>query len=285
MSDRLNITSAIAIGIKALKESSTSRLDTEVLLAHLLKKNTAYLRTWPEKELSDAQKLTFHQLLEQRSVGQPIAYLVGEREFWSRSFIVSPDVLIPRPDTELLIDIIQTLFSPTQAFSALDMGTGSGAIAVTLACEFNKANIIAIDASHNALLVAQKNITRHSVNNIQLIKSDWFNDIRHLRVDLIVSNPPYIDKLDPHLSSGDVQFEPDSALVSGQHGLQDIKQIINGASEHLNNQGFLLFEHGYQQGREVHNLLELAGFRDIKGFKDIQGHIRATLGQKPTTTR
>ncbi len=285
MSDRLNIQSAIALGIKTLKLSSTSRLDTEVLLAHLLKKNTAYLRTWPEKDLSDTQESTFQALLDQRLAGQPIAYLVGEREFWSRSFIVSSDVLIPRPDTELLIDIIQTLFSPTQAFSALDMGTGSGAIAVTLACEFNKANIMAIDASNKALLIAQKNITRHRVNNVQLIKSDWFNEIRHVRVDLIVSNPPYIDKLDPHLSNGDLRFEPNSALISDQHGLQDIKQIINGASEHLNTHGFLLFEHGYQQGRDVHNLLELAGFKGIKGFKDIQGHIRATLGQKSTTTR
>ncbi|MFT6624458.1 MAG: release factor glutamine methyltransferase [Cycloclasticus sp.] len=266
--------------MEVLTDSPSCRLECEVLLAYVLQKNRSHLRAWPDKALSDEQYAAYKKLLEQRQKGRPIAYLTGEKEFWSRSFFVSEEVLIPRPETELLIDIIQQKFNSDDSFTALDLGTGSGAIAVTLACEFNNANVVAVDISNKALLIAQKNAKQLGANNIRFIQSDWFQRLPDTQFDLIVSNPPYICSTDPHLQRGDLRFEPSSALVAKQQGTQDFLRIIAEANSFLQPGGFLLFEHGYQQGNHVQNLLDLAGFKLTEQFEDLQGHPRATIGQK-----
>ncbi len=273
----INLKQALDLAIEQLNGNQGALLDSEVLLAHVLQKNRTYLRTWPEKELTSRQRQSFHELIDLRQQGQPVAYLTGLREFWSRPFIVSSSVLIPRPDTELLIEIILQKFSTNQPLSILDMGTGSGAIAVTLALELHCAQITAIDSSKAALNIAQQNAQQLGASNIKFIHSHWFNNIKPQTFDIIVSNPPYICSQDPHLTEGDVRFEPNGALVASQQGFNDIEHICNHAKAFLNAEGILLFEHGYQQGNQVQNLLELAGFKSIEPFQDIQGHTRATL--------
>ena len=277
----LTIKEALKHASNSLLNSDTSELDSEVLLAFLLKKNRSYLRAWPDRNLSSEELDTYQQLIEQRKSGQPIAYLTGEREFWSRPFIVSPDVLIPRPDTELLIDIALQKFTASQTFSILDLGTGSGAIAITLALEFPHASVTAVDSSLKALAIANKNGQHLNAHKVKFIHSDWFEQVPTQTFDLIVSNPPYICQTDPHLLDGDVRFEPNSALIAMDKGLLDIKNIISSAPEYLKPDGVLLFEHGYQQGAMVKSLLELFGFKSFEQYKDIQGHTRATLGKKP----
>lgn len=274
----LTIKDALSLATETLSNSDSPALDSEVLLAYTLKKDRSYFRAWPEKTLSSEESNTFSYLISQRKVGTPIAYLVNEREFWSRSFLVSPNVLIPRPETELLIEIIQNKFTANEKLSILDLGTGSGAIAITLALEFNASTVYAIDSSQDALEVAKKNAQKHLANNVQFILSNWFDNSPRIRFDLIVSNPPYIRHDDPHLTEGDVRFEPKSALVADNNGLKDIKHITQNAEKFLKPNGFLLFEHGYEQGNQVQNLLESSGFEAIEQFRDIQGHHRATLG-------
>tara|TARA_B100000989_G_scaffold287517_1_gene257212 strand:+ start:930 stop:1775 length:846 start_codon:yes stop_codon:yes gene_type:complete len=281
LSHRLTIKEALTQAADLLTDSDSSLLDSEVLLAHVLKKTRSYFRAWPEKVLTPNELKAFQHLIEQRKTGQPIAYLTGEREFWSRSFNVSPDVLIPRPDTELLIDIVQENFSPDQAFSILDLGTGSGIIAITLALEFKNATVTAVDISEKALSMAKKNARQHKADHIQFILSSWFKNIPKNRFDLIISNPPYISPNDQHLREGDVRFEPNSALIAQDNGLDDFKKIITKASVFLNPKGTILLEHGFQQGAIVKNLLESSGFVQIRHYQDIQGHVRATLGKKP----
>ena len=275
-----SIKSALFTGSQRLIDSQSCQLEAEILLAHVLKKDRSHLRAWPEKALPQEAYNAFLRLIDQRLEGQPIAYLLGEKEFWSRPFSVSPEVLIPRPETELLIDIIQQTFQLEQPLSILDLGTGSGAIAITLACEFVNAKIIAIDQSAAALSVAQSNARRHNVQHIEFICSDWFEKLSATRFDLIVSNPPYICSSDPHLKQGDVRFEPSTALISKQRGLRDIRHIISKSVHFLKCGGYLLFEHGYQQGNDVKNLLDLGGFKFTQQFQDLQGHCRATIGQK-----
>lgn len=281
MSSSLTIKKALTQAANTLVDGDSSLLDSEVLLAHVLNKARSYFRAWPEKILTTEELQVFQSLIEQRRAGRPIAYLVGEREFWSRSFIVSPDVLIPRPDTELLIDIAQLKFSPDQTFSILDLGTGSGAIAITLALEFKNSTVTAIDASNEALAIAQKNAHQYSARNVNFILSNWFEQVPHSGFDLIVSNPPYICENDPHLLEGDLRFEPSSALIAQHEGLQDFERIISKAHTFLNPKGIILFEHGFQQGTAVKNLLESSGFTFTQHFRDIQDHVRATLGTKP----
>lgn len=281
MSSSSTIKDSLSLGEDLLCDSPSSRLDCEVLLAYVLGKDRSHLRAWPEKTLTDVQHKQFLDYIKKRQNGHPIAHLLGEREFWSRDFFVSKDVLIPRPDTELLIDVIQQKFQADQPFKLLDLGTGSGIIAITLALEFKKSNVTAVDASQKALTISKKNATRHQASSIDFINSDWFNDVPNQTFDLIVSNPPYICSTDHHLQDGDVRFEPSSALVAAKKGLRDIEHITSCADDFLAPNGYLLFEHGYQQGNAVKNLLELSGFAPIEQFQDLQGHTRATLGQKP----
>jgi release factor glutamine methyltransferase len=264
-----------------LVDSDSRELDSEVLLAHVLNKPRSFFRAWPEKTLSENELNTFHQVIKLRQAGAPTAYITGNREFWSREFTVSPDVLIPRPDTELLIEITQQKFTREQSFRILDLGTGSGAIAITLALEFRNAVVTAIDSREKTLGIAQKNAQNLGATDVKFFVSDWFSQVAEPAFDLIISNPPYICSTDPHLCEGDVRFEPTTALISEHGGLHDIQHIISTSCKYLKPNGVLLFEHGYKQGKQVKNLLESSRFELIEQFNDIQGHLRATLGIKP----
>jgi release factor glutamine methyltransferase len=258
--------------------SDSPRLDAEVLLAFVLGKNRSYLRAWNDKIL-DAQMISqFESLLSQRQQGVPIAYLTGTREFWSRDFFVSPDVLIPRPDTEILIEHCLDKIPPNLPFQILDLGTGSGIIAITLACERPNAKIIAVDASESALKIAQKNADFHNCANIEFILSDWFSNVPQLKFDLIVSNPPYISENDEHLTQGDVRFEPKSALIAAENGLSDILDISKKAKSYLKSKGQLLFEHGYNQAKDVQIIFKNAGFINVCTHHDLAGQPRITIG-------
>ena len=276
------IAETLETAAKKLGEISDSpRLDAEVLLAMATGKNHTHFRAWPEKPLTFVEDSKFQMLLEKRLAGHPIAHLTGTREFWSRGFLVTPDVLIPRPETELLVELALRLNSTTlhSMIQIADLGTGSGAIAITLALELPRAAITALDLSPAALSVAAENATRLGAGNIRFIRSDWFAALPVTeRFDLIISNPPYIAEYDPHLQQGDVRFEPSLALTSGPDGLDAIRRIVNAASSRLNPGGRLLFEHGYDQADRVVELLRTAGFEKIESFPDLQGHVRVSGG-------
>lgn len=265
---------------QALAGSSASpRLDAEVLLAHVLNQTRSYLFTWPEQVLSDSQTETFHRLIAHRLQGRPVAYITGIREFWSLSLKVSSDVLIPRPDTELLVETALKLFPHDQALQIADLGTGSGAIAIALAHERPHWQITAADKSPAALVIARHNAERHQLANITFIESNWFSTLPAAKFHAIISNPPYIADSDPHLSEGDVRFEPQAALISSQGGLADLAKLITEAKIHLLPGGRLLLEHGYQQAQAVRNSMEQAGYRDIQHGEDLAGINRITYGR------
>ncbi len=259
--------------------STSPRLDAEVLLAFILEKNRSYLRAWNDKELDTLAFARFESLIKQRQQGIPIAYLTGSREFWSRDFIVSPDVLIPRPDTELLIELCLTQIPIESAFKILDLGTGSAAIAVTLAAERSNAKIIAVDSSAAALAIAQENARKHNCSNVEFILSDWFAAVPQIQFDLIVSNPPYIADDDEHLSQGDVRFEPKSALIASENGLRDIRTIASHAKLYLKPCGTLWFEHGYNQAQAVQTILTELNYADVQTYHDLAGQARVTTGK------
>lgn len=259
--------------------SDSPHLDAEILLAFVLKKNRSYLRAWNDRKIDESMVIYFESLLSQRLDGVPIAYLIGTREFWSRDFVVSPDVLIPRPDTELLIELcLAQIPVNQQAFNILDLGTGSGAIAVTLAAERPAAKIIAVDLSAAALAIAQKNAFQHNCKNIEFILSDWFSAVPKMEFDLIISNPPYIPTNDEHLMQGDVRFEPKSALIAAENGLSDIKVIAVEAKNYLKPHGQLWFEHGYNQAEAVQRILKSLHYKNVQTYHDLSGMERVTVG-------
>jgi release factor glutamine methyltransferase len=259
--------------------SDSPRLDAEVLLAFVLVKNRSYLRAWNDKILDTPSVERFESLISRRLEGVPIAYLIGSREFWSREFIVSPDVLIPRPDTELLIELCLAQIPENSLFNILDLGTGSGAIAVTLAAERPNSKVFAVDASIAALEIAQKNANFHNCHNIEFILSDWFSSVPKIEFNLIVSNPPYIPADDEHLVQGDVRFEPKAALIATENGLSDIKVIANEAKNYLNPHGQLWFEHGYNQAKDVQHILTELNYFEVQTYHDLAGQPRVTAGK------
>ena len=258
--------------------SDSPRLDAEVLLAFVLGKNRSYLRAWNDKNLDSKIITQFEMLISQRFNGTPIAYLTGTREFWSRDFFVSPDVLIPRPDTEILIEHCLAQIPNHSPFNILDLGTGSGIIAITLAAERPNAKIIAVDVSVAALKIAQKNAHFHHCQNIDFILSDWFSAVPPIQFDLIVSNPPYIPVDDVHLSQGDVRFEPATALIAAENGLYDIRYISEQAKNYLVSSGQLLFEHGYNQAQDVQHILVDLHYKNVLTHYDLSGNARVTTG-------
>ncbi|QWF70306.1 peptide chain release factor N(5)-glutamine methyltransferase [Methylomonas paludis] len=258
--------------------SPSAALDAEVLLCHCLTKNRSYLRAWPDSTLSAEQISAFQTLLAQRQQGVPVAYLTGEREFWSRSFLVSPAVLIPRPDSELLIELSLARISPQQSAKIIDLGTGSGILAITLATERPLAQVIGCDFSPAALDIARQNAARHKIDNLALLRSNWFSAITDQDFDLIISNPPYIDAEDPHLQMGDVRFEPSSALISPEQGLADIRLIAAQATQRLKLDGQLLIEHGYNQAQAVSSIFQALNYRNICTHTDLSGQARVTSG-------
>jgi release factor glutamine methyltransferase len=260
--------------------SHSPRLDAEILLAHVTGKNRAHFRAWPEKDLAPEEEAAFWRFVEQRRVGTPVAYLTGRREFWSREFRITPDVLIPRPDTELLIELALNRAPSNRSADILDLGTGSGVIAVTLALERPLARVSALDRSPAALDIAQRNAALHHARNVRFLQSHWFAAVVEDECfDLIVSNPPYIAENDPHLAQGDVRFEPALALSSGLDGLEDIRRIVRDAPTHLAAGGWLLLEHGYDQAEAVRALLMQMGFEAVASYPDLQGHERVSGGR------
>ncbi len=275
------IKTALDEAAKQLRSTSASALlDAEILLSQILEKNRTYLRAWPETVLPQELIEEFNLLISIRKQGCPVAYLVRTREFWSREFHVTPDVLIPRPETELLVELALKRIPPHTPCQILDLGTGSGIIAITLATERPQASIIATDISPAALEVAKLNAVRHQVETVIFYQSAWFDDVPSGQFDLILSNPPYLAEHDPHLHSGDLRFEPQHALVAGKTGLEDIANIAENACHRLNPGGYLLLEHGYEQGLSVRNLLVNSGYSNIETFEDLAGLPRVTMGQR-----
>jgi release factor glutamine methyltransferase len=274
------IKTALAETISALQEVSESPLlDAEVLLCNVLDKGRSYLRAWPDAPLSAGQHQAYQVLVNDRQQGKPLAYIIGTREFWSRDFQVSPDVLIPRPDTELLIELSLALIPVKQYYKIIDLGTGSGIIAITLAAERPHAQVSATDISAAALQIAQANAAKHTVNSIDYYQSNWFEDVPDGKFDLIVSNPPYLAEDDQHLQQGDLRFEPLTALISAQQGLSDLQKVADTARNRLESGGFLLVEHGYNQRGDVQNLFKSLGYFNVETHTDLSGQPRVTFGQ------
>lgn len=278
--------------------SDSAGLDAELLLAHCLQTSRTYLFTWPEKMLNESQQACFENLLQQRLQGHPIAHLTGEREFWGLALKVTPDTLIPRPDTEILVETalqkIERLQQTNQACSVssqpsplhvLDLGTGTGAIALALKQECPQCDVTALDQSAAALEIARNNAHTHDLS-IRFLQSDWFSALdANERFSIIVSNPPYIENNDPHLQQGDVRFDPISALTSGEDGLDDLKFIIEQAWSFLHPGGWLLVEHGYNQAEAVSALFRQRGYQQIESRCDYGGNPRITFGQKPCSSQ
>ncbi|MFY8272784.1 peptide chain release factor N(5)-glutamine methyltransferase [Pseudoalteromonas sp. SSDWG2] len=273
------IEAALKSATVTLSASSESpKLDAEVLLLHVLQKPRSYLFAWGDQPLSEQQDEQFSQLIAKRSKGHPVAHLTGVREFWSLPFFVNDSTLIPRPDTETLVEHALSLSLPENA-RVLDLGTGTGAIALALASERSKWQIDAVDASASAVELALKNQKNLMLNNVRICQSDWFSALDNVKYELIVTNPPYIDETDPHLSQGDVRYEPLSALVAPNKGLGDIEHIIVHARAYLSTHGVLIFEHGYDQGSAVRELFAKYGYIKAQTVKDLGGNERITLAE------
>jgi len=253
--------------------------EAELMLCRATGLTRTQLRTYPEKEMSDAQQTQLSRWVERRLQGEPIAYILGDTEFYGLKLSVTTDTLIPRQDTELLVDAALELIPERAPWTVLDMGTGSGAIAIAIAHHRPIAQVTALDASKTALAVAQDNACGLRLPSVRFMHSDWFSNLSHRRFDLIVSNPPYIAQNDPHLQQTSLPYEPMSALTSGVDGLDDIRHLIAQAPKHLNSDGWLLLEHGYNQGVAVRQLMQSAGFNAIATHRDYGNNDRITLGQ------
>lgn len=266
----------------ALEEASAAigRTDAQVLMAHLLGVSRAYLVANPMRVLTESEDARVDMAVAQRSMGHPVAYLVGTREFYSRDFAVGPGVLIPRPETEVLVEVALAKILPREAPAILDLGTGSGAIAVTLACERPDAAVVATDESEAALEAARANAAALGCQSrIEFAAGSWYGPVEGRRFDLVVANPPYIAAQDPHLSQGDLRFEPAGALTDGSpDGLASIRAIVAGARAHLNPGGWLLLEHGYDQSDAVRELLLEAGIENRVSIPDLAGIPRVAGG-------
>lgn len=278
----ISIASALKEALLQLQASHVDAfIDSEVLLSVVINKNRAYLYSHPEQRLTHKQYQNYIHLVQERAKGMPIAYLTQSREFWSLTLKVTPDTLIPRHETERIVELALELIPNHAKTTVLDLGTGSGAIALALAKERPTWQIDACDKSKKALLIAQENAQNNHINNVQFYHSDWFNQLPQKRYHAILSNPPYIAKTDPHLSQGDVQFEPTTALVSEKNGLADIQHIIQNSYDYLLPHGLLLLEHGYDQKKQVSTILNQLGYENIKCWQDLMGHDRVSGGSLP----
>ena len=256
-----------------------ARRDAELLLMHVLDRSRAWLYAHDDDAIEVDPARRFHELVARRAAGEPLAYLTGRREFWSLDLAVTSDVLIPRPETELLVELALQRIPQDNPVDIADLGTGSGAIALAIAHEHPQARVLATDASIAALAVARGNAERLGIGNAEFAQGDWCAALGVRRFDLIVSNPPYIAATDAHLGQGDLRFEPQTALVSGADGLDAIRAIIREAPAHLKPGGWLLLEHGYDQGRAVHGLLDKSGFVEVFTAQDLEQRERVSGGR------
>lgn len=281
----ITIHQALQKATQQLLSSESARLDSEILLLKVLndssdrKYNKTWLLTWPETTLTSEQLQQFEHYLQLRQQGMPIAYITGEKDFWTLTLNVSPATLIPRPETELLVEAALDKLATDKPYDILDMGTGSGAIALAIASERPLCKILASDSSLEALDMAKKNSKKLNISNVSFCQSHWFENIPRQSFDIIVSNPPYIAHDDPDLEDNVKQFEPLSALYAGNDGLNDIREIIQNSHDYLCSGGWLLFEHGYSQAQAIQNLLENSGFTQITTLNDLNHLARVTQAQ------
>ena len=277
----LSIGEWLKIAVERLQGVSDSpQLDAEILLGAAAGIHRVRAHAWPETKLSDEQLANLQPLLERRARGEPIAYIVGMQEFWSLPLRVSPAVLIPRPETELLVERALENVPLNEPSRVLDLGTGSGAVALAIAQARPHARILAVDISPTALDIATENLNSVGVANLELRASDWFGAVRPgEHFDVIVANPPYIAEGDPALSPTVAAFEPRTALIAGPSGMEALQHIVGNATLHLRPQGHLLLEHGWQQAVEVRTLLVQTGFTRVRSWRDLAGHERVTEGQ------
>ncbi|MEF1291092.1 peptide chain release factor N(5)-glutamine methyltransferase [Vibrio sp. M260118] len=281
MSADNSVESTLKKAVQQLQESGSDSpsLDAAVLLCHTLDKPRSFLLTWPDKILEPEQLKDFASVLQRRITGEPVAYITGEREFWSLPLKVSPTTLIPRPDTERLVEVALDKAVLNQG-DILDLGTGTGAIALALASELPQRQVWGIDLKIDAQQLAESNAHSLNLTNTRFLAGSWFEPVPDgIEFALIVSNPPYIEKEDPHLTQGDVRFEPLSALVAEEKGLADIKHIATEARSYLSDQGWLMFEHGFEQGFAVRELLLSLGYDQVETYKDYGDNDRVTIGQ------
>ena len=262
------------------RASESPRLDAELLLEHVTGLSRTQFRAAPERELPVQAAWSFQQLVKRRMQGEPIAYIRGQQEFWSLLFEVTPAVLIPRPETELLVERALAHIDVTSSASLLDLGTGSGAIALAIANERASTQITAVDQSPEALAVATRNAARLQTPRVRFVQSNWYGALDlSMRFDIIVSNPPYIASDDPELQPNVRRFEPTAALIPGPSGLEALRAIVAGAPHHLSAHGWLMLEHGWKQSPYVRDLLVRSGFAHVRSHADLAGHERVTEAQ------
>jgi release factor glutamine methyltransferase len=248
-------------------------------MSHAIGRDAAYLIAHPEVQLRPAEHDSYTSLVDRRGKGEPVAYLTGEREFYGRLFRISPAVLIPRSETELLVDLALERIPQDAPSRVLELGTGSGCIAISLASERPQTKILALDRSLDALALARRNAVTANIGNVSFLRSDWFSALRSEHFDAIVANPPYVASGDRHLGEGDLRFEPRTALDGGADGLDAIRQIVSGGKTHLKPGGWLLFEHGHDQGERARLMLHAAGYTEIFTAHDLAGIDRVSAGR------
>ncbi|MDB2330344.1 peptide chain release factor N(5)-glutamine methyltransferase [Alteromonas sp.] len=277
----MRIDAALDWAVNALAGGDSPSIDAKILLAHTLNTSLTYLFTWPEKIVPDASLAQFKALIAQRKEGLPVAYLTGQKDFWTLTLNTSPHTLIPRPDTEVLVEQVLNIIASeytSQTLSICDLGTGTGAIALALAAELPQHSVRGVDFLDEAVFLATENAKTNNITNVRFTKSDWFEGLVNEKFNVIVSNPPYIEASSPYLHEGDVKFEPKTALTSGPDGLDDIRKIIALAPGFLYSGGLLAFEHGFNQAEAVHALFIERGFVRVRSQKDFGGNDRVTLG-------
>jgi len=274
------IDEALADARDRLRNSPSPRADAETLLAHVVGRDRAWLRAWPEATLDAGQAARYSEWVRRRARGEPVAYLVGRRGFHDLDFIVTPAVLIPRPETELLVDLAcREIDAHDPGARVLDLGTGCGCVALAIAHARPESEVTAVEASADALAIAGLNAERLGLERVRLVAGDWFSGLGRQRFDVIVANPPYVAAGDPHLRHGDLRFEPRSALVAGSDGLDAIREIATGVGNHLAPDGVVAVEHGHDQGERVRALFEAEGLDDVTTLADLAGHDRVTRGR------
>ena len=275
----MKIKDALQFSLSQLSQHDAAALESELLLAQALDKSRTFLATWPETILTAPQERLFKQLVTRRQHGEPIAYILERREFWDITLRVTPATLIPRPETELLVETALQQIPNTADWNILDLGTGSGAIALAIAKHRPSCQVTATDASEEALTVAQENAARLGLTNVIFHCGNWFAGLAGQRFEVIASNPPYVAADDPHLKQGDLRFEPSTALSAGPDGLEDIRRIIENSPRYLTSGGWLMLEHGYDQGDRIRRLLTSRGFTHVSGQEDLAGIQRLSYGQ------